>query len=64
LNQDYTTLLTQFEIRRLRFLEKKNMNGKFVRKIVLDRDAGKMRGYLRKISWIAHPAVDALYASA
>jgi hypothetical protein len=44
-------------------LEKKHIIRKFVHRIVVYRDEGKVRGYIRKIPKSEHPVVDALYAS-
>jgi DNA invertase Pin-like site-specific DNA recombinase len=44
-------------------LQKKHIIRKFVHRIIVDRDEGRVRAYIRKIPKLEHPVVDALYAS-
>ena len=58
-------MLLQFEssFESLPTLQKKHIIRKFVHRIVVDREGGKVRGYIRRIPRLEHPLVDALYAS-
>ncbi len=47
----------------LPILQKKHLIRRFVHRIIVDRNAGKVRGYIRRIPKLEHPVVDALYAS-
>ncbi len=47
----------------LPILQKKHLIRRFVHRIVIDREKGKVIGYIRKIPKLEHPLIDALYAS-